>query len=411
MRIAFNARFGAYDFTEGYGRFVREIAVRMRDYGLRIPDSGLPEGDPGLRPKGHPSGNQHAPTIIHHPPTIIHHPPSTILFLTDKLSEEIPTPSRKIGFPARHPLLWKLWYDLHVPRALRDFKADVFFSPDGICSLRTRLPQVLVIHDLAFLHAPGGLPWAQQRYYRRNTPLFVRKAKRIITVSEFSKQDILQHYPHAANKIDVVYNGVEPAFQPLSWEERESIRAIHTGGVEYFVYVGSIHPRKNLVNLLKAFSIFKKRQRTQMKLVIAGRLAWKHEGFTEALSRYKFREDVVLTGYLERDELRKLLGAAYALVNPSRWEGFGLTLVEAMQSGVPVLCSGTHVFPEIAADAAFYFNPEDPEEIAKQLMRVYIDETERSRIIEKGRVRAGDFSWERSASQVLQILHQAAGIP
>jgi glycosyltransferase involved in cell wall biosynthesis len=379
MRIAFNARFGAYDFTEGYGRFVREMAGRLSDSGFRIPESA--------------------------------HPPSTILFLTDRLSADIPEPCRKIGYPARHPLLWKLWYDVHLPRALRDFGADVFFSPDGICSLRTRVPQVLVIHDLAFLHAPGGLPAAQQRYYRRNTPLFVRKATRIITVSECSKQDILAHYPQASGKVDVVYNGVEQAFQPLSWEQREAVKASHTGGVEYFIYVGSVHPRKNLVNLLKAFSIFKKRQRTQMKLVIAGRLAWKHEAFTEALSRYKFRDDVILTGYLEREVLRQLMGAAYALVNPSLWEGFGLALVEAMQSGVPVLCSGAHVFPEIAADAAFYFNPEDPEDISRQLMRVYIDETERSRIIEKGRDRAGYFSWDRTARQVLEILQQAAGIP
>jgi glycosyltransferase involved in cell wall biosynthesis len=313
------------------------------------------------------------------------------------------------GPPAKHPLLWKFWYDVQVPRALRKFRADVFLSPDGICSLTTSVPQVIVIHDLAYLHFPGSLPASQQRYYRSQTPRFIRKASRIITVSESSRRDILQHYPHAEGKVRVVPNAADASFIPLDWHEKEAVKNRFTAGVEYFLYAGAIHPRKNLINLLKAFSAFKKRQKTGMKLVLAGRLAWQHEAFTEALSRYKYRHDVIMTGFLPREDLRQLMGAAYALVYPSLWEGFGLPLLEAMQSGVPVLSSNTAALRETAADAAMLFDPQDPEDIGRQLTRMYIDETERSRLIERGLERARLFNWERSAALTREILGEAAG--
>ncbi len=395
MRIAINTRFSAYPYEEGYGRYAREIAGRMADacpddqflflYD-QSPVTGMPPGSPA-RPGSAGQDDPLAPAA----------------FPAGNVTRQV------LGPPARHPLLWKFWYDLRVPAALRRFRADVFFSPDGICSLTGSVPQVLVIHDLAYLHFPDALPAFQQRYYRSQTPRFIRRASRIITVSEFSRQDILRHYPQAQGKIDVVPNAADDAFRPLAWQEREAVKERFTGGMEYFLYAGSIHPRKNLVNLLKAFSAFKKRQQTGMKLVLAGRLAWQHEAFTEALSRYKYRNDVWLAGYLPREDLRQLMGAAYALVYPSLWEGFGLPLVEAMKSGVPVLCSNTSAMPETVADAALLFDPHDPDDISRQMTRMYIDETERARLIERGLERSGLYSWDRSAARIREILAEAAG--
>lgn len=381
MRIAVNARFGAYPYAEGYGRFVREIASRLPQFGTADEYLFLYDQLPG--------GEAMVPPFPLSPGAAVSH--------------------RVIGPPARHPLLWKLWYDLRVPPALRQFKASVFLSPDGICSLNSRIPQVLVVHDLAFLHYPESLPRAQYRYYKANTPRFIRKAAAVVTVSEFSKQDILRHYPAAEGKLHVVHNAAGGQFRPLDWQAREAAKDRFAEGREYFVYTGSIHPRKNLINLLKAFSVFKKRQQTGMKLVLAGRLAWQHEDFTEALSRYKYRDDVILTGYIPADDLAELVGGAYAMVYPSRWEGFGLPLVEAMQAGVPVLCSGVSAMPETVADAGLLFDPADPEDIARQMMRIFIDETERSRLIERGTERARLFAWDQSALRMHEILHEAAG--
>jgi glycosyltransferase involved in cell wall biosynthesis len=395
MRIAINTRFSAYPYEEGYGRYTREIAGRMADL---CPDDQflfLYDQQPawGNRPRetggfGNGSPMPERPAQRFHGAHISH---------------------RVMGPPARHPLLWKFWYDIRVPAALRKAGADVFFSPDGICSLTASVPQVLVIHDLAYLHFPDALPGFQQRYYRSQTPRFIRKAARIITVSEFSRQDILRHYPQAQGKIEVVPNAAEDAFRTLDWHEREAVKEKFTGGMEYFIYTGSIHPRKNLLNLLKAFSAFKKRQKTGMKLVLAGRLAWQHEAFTEALSRYKYRNDVWLAGYQPEETFRQLLGAAYALVYPSLWEGFGMPLLEAMKSGVPVLCSNTSAMPETAADAALLFDPLDPDDIGRQMTKIYIDETERARLIERGLERSSLYHWDRSAARIREILGEAAG--
>ena len=210
------------------------------------------------------------------------------------------------------------------------------------------------------------------------------------------------------DKIEVVYNAADPSFRPLGWSEKEAWKDQFTEGREYFLYVGSIHPRKNLINLLKAFSGFKKRQKTNMKLVIAGRIAWQSEAFTSALATFKFRDDVILTGFLPQEQLLSLMGSAYALVYPSLWEGFGMPVLEAMQSGVPVLCSRNSSLPEIAGNAGLYFDPLDAEEMGKQLALVYKDEQARGRMIEQGLERAASFSWAKSCKQVREILQDAA---
>lgn len=302
-----------------------------------------------------------------------------------------------ISPPARHPVLWKYWYDVKIPLALKKIKADVFVSPDGYCSLASRLPQCLVVHDLGFLYHPDAYKKSHVSFLKRNIPRFLRKAKTIVTVSQFSKNDIVKQYKIKPEKIDVVYNGVKNVFQPASFEVRSAVREKFTEGKEYFIYVGAIQPRKNLINLLKAFSIFKKRLQSNIKLVIAGRLAWKNEAFLQLMKTYKYRSDVVLTGYLPETELVTVLGSAYALVYPSLFEGFGVPVIEAMKCEVPVLTSEKTSMEEAAADAALYFNANDHIDIADKMMLIYKDENLRKQLIEKGKLNAEKYNWEKSA--------------
>jgi len=238
------------------------------------------------------------------------------------------------GPAARHPLLWKFWYDVNVPFVLRKYKADVFVSCDGFCSLSSKVPQCLVVHDLAFLHHPSFIKKSHLLFYKKYTPKFLEKAKSIVTVSEFSKNDIVAHYKIEADKIDVVFSAAKEIFHPASEEEKTATKNKYTEGKEYFVYAGAIHPRKNLMNLLKAFSVFKKRQQTNMKLILTGRLAWKYDLFIESLKSYKYRNDVLMTGYVQEDELVKIIGAAHGLIYPSMLEGCGVQVLEAMLGNV-----------------------------------------------------------------------------
>src|SRR5262249_41843533 len=148
------------------------------------------------------------------------------------------------GPPARHPLLWKWWYDVKVPRILKQHKADIFVSCDGFCSLTAKIPQCMVVHDLSFLHYPEFSKGSHAFFYKHYTPAFLKKAKRIITVSQFSKTDIISNYNTDPGKIDIVHNGIKDIFQPGSITEKEEIQKKYSAGRNYFLYTGSVHPRK-----------------------------------------------------------------------------------------------------------------------------------------------------------------------
>jgi glycosyltransferase involved in cell wall biosynthesis len=369
MIIAVNARFLLPGRLEGFGYFTKEVAQRLATK----------------------------------------HPEHRFHFFFDRPFDEGFIFSRNVqghvlSPPARHPLLWKYWFDVKVPGLLKKIKADVFFSPDGQCSLTTKVPQVLVVHDLAFLHQPEGYRKSHLRYYKHYTPVFIKKAQTVLTVSQFTKQDIIDQYETDEGKISVVYNGVKDVFAPLHFNEQTSVKEKYTGGLEYFLYAGAIHPRKNLINLLKAFSIFKRRLQSSMKLVLAGRLAWKNDEFLSLLKTYKYKDDVVLTGYLDEEELAKLTASAYAFVYPSLFEGFGVPVIEAMKCGVPVLTSKASSMEEISEGAALLFDPQNVDEMADALMRIYKDEEGRRVLIEKGKLVAENYSWEKSANAIWEAM-------
>lgn len=371
MRIAVNTRFLLKDYLEGYGFFIHETFRRI----------------------------------------VLAHPEHEFIFLFDRPYENefIFAPNVTpvvIGPPARHPLLWKLWYDYKVPAVLRKYKADVFVSPDGFLSLRTKIPQCVVIHDLSFLHYPSFVKKSHLIYFKNQLPKIAQRAKRIATVSDFSKQDIVKHYGVDANKVDIVYSAVKQGYAPVSSEIRDAIKEKYTGGREYFIYVGSIHPRKNLMNLLKAFSVFKKKMKSNMQLVIAGRLAWKFDEFTEGLKTYKYRNDVHLLGYLPQQELIYLTASAYALVYPSLFEGFGVPPLEAMNCEVPVITSSVSSIPEISGEAALFANPGSYEDIADKMMLLYKDEQLRSSLITKGKEQAKKYSWDQTAALLWQSVEK-----
>lgn len=239
-------------------------------------------------------------------------------------------------------------------------------------------------------------------------PAFLRKARCIATVSAYSKKDIILQYKTPAAKIDIVYNGVKEIFQPLEEEVKVATKNKYTEGKEYFVYAGSIHPRKNLIKLLKAFSGFKKRQQTNMKLVLAGRLAWKYESFKENLKSYKYRNDVIMTGYAEQKELVNIIGSAYGMVYPSLFEGFGVPVLEAMQCNVPVITSVDSAMQEIVKDAALFADPENSADIAEKMMLLYKDEKLRRELIEKGRKVVSKYDWDKTAALLWQTILKTA---
>ena len=310
-------------------------------------------------------------------------------------------------FPqARHPFLFIWFFELSIPRALRKMKADLFYSPDGYLSLRSKVPQVVEFHDLNFEHFPGDMPKIHLWHYKKYFPKFARKAERIVTVSEFSKQDIVDCYGVSPDKIDVAYNGVNEIFKPLPEPEKEAIRAKYSGGHPYFMFVGSLHPRKNLARLFTAFDRFKQRHANDVKLVIVGEKRWWTEPIQKAYDAMSCKVDVVFAGRLSAEDLHLVTAAALASVYVSYFEGFGIPILEAFRCDTPVITSNVTSMPEVAQDAALLVDPFNEDAIAEAMAQV-MDEGVRKELIEKGRLRAKDFSWDHAANVIWNSIIKA----
>ncbi len=299
--------------------------------------------------------------------------------------------------PARHPLLWYAWFEYRLPRFLKGYKADLYVGPDGYMPLHLEIPSLVTIHDINFHHRPGDLPLASRIYYNRFFPRFARRATRIATVSRFSKTDLVNSYGLNPDKIDVVYNGVNEIFSPQQPAESSANRDRLTGGVPYFVFVGSMHPRKNLTGLLKGFDRFRSAFDSGFRLAIVGERMFMTREIANTYRRMQHREDVLFTGRLSPADLKDVLGASEGLTFLPHFEGFGIPLLEAMRCEVPILASNASSLPEIAADAAIYANPDDPDDIARGMMLLAKDKGLRSRLIQSARMRSAEFSWDKTS--------------
>ncbi len=337
------------------------------------------------------------------------HPEHRFLFLFDRepdpeflFSDNI-TPVR-VWPPARHPYLWKYWFDQALPRVFRKYKPDLFISTDGFLSLNTHIPTLLVIHDLGFEHYPEHTPGIVSKYYRKFTPIYARKATRIVTVSEFSKRDIIQQYHIDPEKIDVAYNGAHEQYVPLPETEKKQVLQQYTNGKPYFLYVGSVHPRKNVQNLLLAYDALRRENTCDHKLLIVGRMAWKTEETRQVYENMQFKQDVVFAGHLQLEELTRVMASADAFVYPSLFEGFGIPVVEARYCGVPVITSNQSSLPEVGGPNAIYFDPQQPEAITAAMQQFLAERTVR---IERAQADAqvrSLFNWDASAENIYRAM-------
>jgi len=308
---------------------------------------------------------------------------------------------------ARHPLLFYMWFEYSLTSLLKKLQVDLFLSPDGYLSLKTDVKSLAVIHDLNFEHYPQDLPYLIRKYYHHYFPKFAAKSHRIATVSEFSKQDIINLYHIPADRIDVVYDGANEAYEPLSRELIQTVRNKYAGGSPYFIFIGSIHPRKNLANLFRAFDIFKKRSAANVKLMVVGEKKWWTREINNAFREMEHADEVIFTGRLTSEELRLILGASLALTYVSYFEGFGIPIVEAFRTHIPVITSNVTSMPEVTGDAGLFVDPLDPESIAEAMIKISADENLRRELIRKGDLRKDLFTWQKTADRLWDSIVKA----
>ncbi|MCC5918885.1 MAG: glycosyltransferase family 4 protein [Cryomorphaceae bacterium] len=302
---------------------------------------------------------------------------------------------------ARHPFLWYTWFEYSVKKAIDQYQPDVFLSPDGFLSLRADVPQIAVIHDLNFVHNPERLPKLTGSYYRHFFERYAKKATRIATVSEYSKRDIVETYGVQEDLVDVVGNGASEVF--FFMENKPSPEV--TGGAPYFLFVGSLNPRKNILGMFKSFELFKENDTRNHKLVIVGERMFSLPKTKAFYAEMKFKDDVVFAGRRDGSDLNELYNGASALWFVSHFEGFGIPIIEAFRAGCPVLTSTTTSMPEVAGDGALLFDPEDIEGIAKGMERLVSDEALRENLIKLGFKRADYYTWERAADRLWDCIN------
>lgn len=369
MRIAVNTRFLLENRLEGIGRFTAEILQRM------------------------------CPAHLNDEFVFLFDRPYAKDFIySDNVTPKVLSP------PARHPILWKWWFERSVPKALKAIKPDLFFSTDGFLSLRATTRTLLVMHDLAFEHYPENVKRSAARYYRKYCPLYAQHADHIIAVSEFTKQDIVARYNVPAEKISVVYNGVNDLFKPVDAETKDQVKAQFAEGADYFLFVSALQPRKNLPRLLEAFDLFQRQSNARMKLLVAGAHTWAQNEIAQKLRVMQFSDDVIFLGHLSQQQLAHVTAGALALAYVSLFEGFGIPIAEALNTDTPVITSQTSSMPEVAGEAAVLVDPLSVNSIAEALHTVAASEELRQRLITLGRTQREKFSWDASAQQVWEII-------
>lgn len=366
QKIAVNTRFLLANRLEGIGRFSAET--------LRLITQQHPE---------------------HEFVFLFDRPYSNEFLFADNITPKVVYP------PTRHPLLWYWWFEQSVPRALQQSGANIFVSLDGYCSLSASTPTLMVIHDLAFEHFPEQVPFLARHYYQYFSPKYAHRAERLVSVSEYTKNDIIQRYHISPNKIDIVYNGVSDRYAPISEQQKVIVKQKYSSGANYFLFVGAIHPRKNLANILRAFDQFKEQNpNCPDKMLIAGRKAWHSNEAFEVYETMKFKSEVLFVGHLQVHELSEIMAAATAVVYASLFEGFGIPIIEAMQCHTPVITANVSSMPEVAGDAALLVNPHKSTEIAQAMQQIYRNPSLQMQLIEKGKVQVQQFTWQKSANQL-----------
>lgn len=317
--------------------------------------------------------------------------PNPEFIIADNVNAEIISPQ------ARHPLLYKVWYQYSLNRLLKRINADVFVATDGMIPLKTRTKTLSVIHDINFHHHPDFLPKKYADFYNNYFKQFAEKSTRIATVSEYSKQDISETYKISAEKIDVVYNGANNNFIPLEETSKEEIRKKYTNGLPYFLFVGTLHPRKNLINLFKAFDKFKSDTNSEFKLLIAGKKMWWKGEVENIFNQLKHKNDIIFAGRVSDSELPKIISSAYALTYVPFFEGFGIPLVEAMSCGVPAITSNATSMPEVVGEAGILVNPNNVDEISSSMKKIVSDQIFRNELGKKSLTQAQKFTWDKTA--------------
>ncbi len=309
--------------------------------------------------------------------------------------------------PLRRPIQRILWEHSGFPFALWKDRVDLLHATMNVAPWWSPCPVVVTIHDLAYIRYPQVHPWGRRAYLTPLTRWTVRRARRIVAVSEYTRLETERLLGVPRERIVVLYEGVDADFRPLPPEEVEAFRRRKGLPARYLLYVGNLEPRKNLPRLIRAYSRVSRQY--PHALVLAGPRGWGDEELLALVERLGLAERVLLPGFIPRQELSLWYNGAEVFVYPSLYEGFGLPPLEAMACGTPVLVSSAASLPEVVGEAGLQVPPEEVEAIAEALNRLLGAPDLRADLRRRGLEQAQRFRWEEMARQMVEVYREVSG--
>lgn len=314
-------------------------------------------------------------------------------------------PIHSIGFVENllGPAAPTWWVNVTLHRALKEDSIKAFFGPNFVQPILFDGESTIIVHDMIHRTYPDAYPRLYRIYLQTFLGRAVKKADQIITVSNHSKKDLQKYRDVLPEKISVAPGAANEHYRPrnLSSESRERLRKKYDLPDQFLLYVGNIEPRKNLVGIIEALSLLNKEDRPP--LVIVGKEQLADENFKQVYQQCDFKDQITFTGYVAEDDLPLLYNLARIFIFPSLYEGFGLPVLEAIQSGTPVITSNTTSLPEVVGNAAVTVDPRDIAEISREISDLWTNEKSRIEYRELGYEQASEFSWQQTADKISSI--------
>jgi glycosyltransferase involved in cell wall biosynthesis len=322
---------------------------------------------------------------------------------------------RVVRAPLTERCLAALWHRARMPLFVETFigSVDVFYSPDFLLPPTRAWRALVTVHDLSYVRVPECFPAPLLNYLNRAVPRALQRADLVLADADSTRRDVNDVYRVPLDKIKTLYSGVDPRFNPsVSTESQARVREL-TRGKPYLLSVSTIQPRKNYARLIEAFAKIANYELgipdsqfaiPNLQLVISGARGWMFDDVFQTVERLGLRERVIFPDFVSDDDLPALYAGATLFVYPSLYEGFGLPVAEAMACGAPVICSNASSLPEVAGDAALYFDPRDVNAMADAMQHALADESLRNDLCTRGFAQAKKFSWEKAAGELRELL-------
>jgi len=301
-----------------------------------------------------------------------------------------------------------VWDQFTFPKKAKATNADILHQPCFSAPLNYKKPIVVTIHDIISLLFPETIPFASRMFYSKWMPFSYRKAKKIITISESTKRDIIRVLGIDEKKITVIPLAYDKKFETkISKEKIDQVKAKYGLSKEYLLHIGTLEPRKNLDFLIDVFAdVIEEDQNSNLGLVITGKKGWYYEGLFKKVKSLSLEKRVIFTGYIDEKDKAAIYQGAKIFTFPSVYEGFGLPPLEAMASGIPVISSDTSSMPEVIGEAGILLSPHDRSGWVKAIRELKTNENLYKKLVEKNKEQVKKFDWDITAQKTIEVYRQ-----